>query len=67
MSEARNVDHSGLTWRKSTRSDEGTNADCVEIACLPLAAAIRDSKNPASGMLTFPDETWRAFLGGLSG
>ncbi|WP_209639388.1 DUF397 domain-containing protein [Kibdelosporangium banguiense] len=61
------VDHSGLTWRKSTYSDDGGNADCVEVACLPLAAAVRDSKNPAAGMLAFPDGAWRSFLGGLSG
>jgi hypothetical protein len=61
------VDHSGLTWRKSSYSGVGSNGDCVEVACLPLnSTAIRDSKNPAGGALTIPTAPWRAFLAGIS-
>lgn len=37
-------------WRKSTRSDDYGN--CVELAALPHAIAIRDSKAPDTGHLT---------------
>nr|WP_173142490.1 DUF397 domain-containing protein [Kibdelosporangium persicum] len=48
-----------MNWRKSSYSTY--HGDCVEIALLPLLAAVRDSKNPGS-TLTFPVEPWRAFL-----
>jgi hypothetical protein len=62
------VDHSDLTWRKSSYSGEGSNGDCVEIACLPdiTATAIRDSKNPTGSALTIPAAPWQAFLSSLS-
>ncbi|MDQ3404484.1 MAG: DUF397 domain-containing protein [Actinomycetota bacterium] len=48
-----------LDWRKSSRSsDEG---NCVEVAFAD-AVAVRDSKNTAGPMLTFPESTWAAFL-----
>lgn len=34
-----------LTWRKSSYSQGGGN-QCVEVAVMPGAVAIRDSKNP---------------------
>ena len=37
-------------WRKSTRSDDYGN--CVELAALTNAIAIRDSKAPHTGHLT---------------
>ncbi|EWC58952.1 hypothetical protein UO65_5748 [Actinokineospora spheciospongiae] len=40
----------GLTWRKSSRSSAG-GAQCVELANLPVGAAVRDSKSPDSGHL----------------
>ncbi|MEU9837797.1 DUF397 domain-containing protein [Actinomadura sp. NPDC048032] len=45
------------TWLKSTHSDE-TGGQCVELAALPHAVAIRDSKAPDAGHLTL---TPRAF------
>ena len=57
---------SGLTWRKSSYSGsaDDDNANCVELAwrksnysgqevnCVELAtSAVRDSKNPAGGVL----------------
>ncbi|MET0235521.1 MAG: DUF397 domain-containing protein [Kibdelosporangium sp.] len=56
------MDDSGVAWRKSSRSGNPTSGDCVEVACLPLAMAVRDSKNPAAGVLAIPAGPWRAFL-----
>jgi hypothetical protein len=39
------MDLSSASWRKSSFSSGGGNA-CVEIATLPSAVAIRDSKDP---------------------
>ncbi|WP_436495065.1 DUF397 domain-containing protein [Actinokineospora sp. HUAS TT18] len=38
-------------WRKSTFSGGG---ECVEVARFPGVIAVRDSKNPAGGVLAFP-------------
>ncbi|WP_083905847.1 DUF397 domain-containing protein [Nocardia transvalensis] len=41
---------------------------CVEIAWLPNGdVAVRDSKNPGSGYLTFTPGEWDAFTGGVEG
>ncbi|MFF4804621.1 DUF397 domain-containing protein [Streptomyces sp. NPDC001351] len=37
---------SGLRWVKSSYSDEGGN-NCVEVAAVENAVAVRDSKKPA--------------------
>ncbi|MET7803259.1 DUF397 domain-containing protein [Micromonospora chersina] len=48
-------------WRKSSHSgDEGA---CVEMALLPEAVAVRDSKDPAGPVLVFPPAAWAAFTG----
>ncbi len=48
-------------WRKSSRSgDEGA---CVEMAVLPEAVAVRDSKDPAGPTLVFSPTAWAAFTG----
>jgi len=49
-------------WRKSSYSGGGNN--CVEVATADDAAAIavRDSKNPGGGHLTFGAEAWTAFV-----
>ncbi|PXY33051.1 DUF397 domain-containing protein [Prauserella endophytica] len=54
------VDIPGLEWRKSTHSGGGN--DCVEVAFTPDGAALRDSKNPAAGLLTLPSAGWDALL-----
>lgn len=56
------MDLSRAKWRKSTRS--GTNGNCVEIAQLDTAVAVRDSKNPTGAVLVFTPTEWDAFLGG---
>ncbi|MUL41386.1 DUF397 domain-containing protein [Streptomonospora sp. PA3] len=54
------VAHVPSTFRKSTHS--GQHQDCVEVADLPAGAALRDSKHPEAGHLTFPAAEWHAFL-----
>lgn len=46
-------------WRKSTYSGSGNN--CVEVRTSGPGVAVRDSKNPHGGVLTFTPEQWRAF------
>ena len=54
----------GVRWRKSTYSSGGGNADCVEVATTGDLIAVRDSKYPDAGILTFTTPQWRAFLTG---
>ncbi|AAZ54746.1 hypothetical protein JCM3263A_12090 [Thermobifida fusca] len=49
-----------LEWRKSSYS--GRDYNCVEVADLPGATAVRDSKNPDAAVLAFPTAEWVAFL-----
>ncbi|QVQ50861.1 DUF397 domain-containing protein [Spiractinospora alimapuensis] len=48
------------TWHKSSYSGSGNN--CVEVAELPAGAAVRDSKHPDLGPLSFTTTEWSAFL-----
>ncbi|MFI9613120.1 DUF397 domain-containing protein [Streptomyces sp. NPDC052023] len=52
-------------WRKSSYSGEGDGNACVEIANSPTHIAIRDSKAPASAILTFPTGAFAPFLDAL--
>jgi hypothetical protein len=47
-------------WRKSSYSGGGNQ--CVEVASVGAAVAVRDSKNPQGGHLAFGARDWRAFL-----
>lgn len=57
------IDLSRALWVKSSRS--GGGQDCVEVARVPGIIAVRDSKNPGGGALTFTPELWRAFSAGV--
>ena len=50
-------------WRKSTRSGPYSD-NCVEVAFVGGAVALRDSKDRAGAVLLFTPEEWLAFVGG---
>lgn len=49
-------------WRKSSYSGTGAQSDCVEMAQLPGAVGVRDSKNPVGGALALPVPAARALV-----
>ena len=49
-----------LEFHKSSYSAQGQ--ECVEVAGLAAGAAVRDSKNPDDGHLSFPAPEWAVFL-----
>jgi hypothetical protein len=58
------MDLTNAQWRKSSYS--GNNGgQCVETRALPDIIAVRDSKNPDGGILTFSPEMFSAFLSGI--
>jgi hypothetical protein len=54
-------DLASASWRTSSFSS-GHGGNCVEVATLRDAAAVRDSKNPDGGILTFAPARWSSFL-----
>jgi uncharacterized protein DUF397 len=54
------------TWRKSSRSGSGAqDINCVELAALPNAIGIRDSKNPNAGHLTLTSDQFTTLLANI--
>lgn len=53
-------DLSRTHWRTSTYS--GGNGDCVEVASLGHAVAVRDSKHPADPSMLVSPNGWRSFI-----
>lgn len=51
-------------WRKSTRSG-AEGGQCVEVADLSPAVAVRDSKNPGGPVLAFTRPAFHAFALGI--
>ncbi|WP_083932596.1 DUF397 domain-containing protein [Nocardiopsis halophila] len=51
-----------LHFRKSSYS--GNAEACVEVATAPATTAVRDSKHPDQGHLSFMSAEWHAFLAG---
>jgi hypothetical protein len=50
-------------WRRSTRSGPYSD-NCVEVAFVDGAIAMRDSKNPNGPVLIFTPAEWDAFVEG---
>jgi hypothetical protein len=57
------VDLSRARWLKSSRSGSACD-NCVEVAFVDDAIAVRDSKNPDGAALIFTTAEWDAFVGG---
>ena len=57
------VDLGRAVWRKSSRSGPFTD-NCVEVAFVDDAIAVRDSKNPTGPVLIFTAGEWDAFVDG---
>ncbi|WP_067466749.1 DUF397 domain-containing protein [Actinomadura macra] len=51
-----------IQWRKSSRSADSGQTDCVELARLTLAIGVRDSKDPHGPALALPPEPFRALV-----
>ena len=59
------VDLNGARWHTSTRSGDN-GGECVEVADnLRDVVAVRDSKDQAGPVLTFPPAAWTTFLTGV--
>jgi hypothetical protein len=57
------TDLATAVWRKSSRSGPYSD-NCVEVAFVDSAVALRDSKDPTGPILLFTPEEWLAFVGG---
>jgi hypothetical protein len=49
-------------WKKSSRSNGNGGNNCVEVAMLDAAVAVRDSKNQSGPALIFNPADWAAFV-----
>ncbi|MEU0549473.1 DUF397 domain-containing protein [Micromonospora sp. NPDC005979] len=54
----------GAHWRKSTRSSSN-GGNCIEVAVILPAVAVRDSKDRDGGTLRFDRHTWQSFVDGV--
>lgn len=59
------TDLSQAQWRKAGRSSS-TGSDCVEVADVTEAIAVRDSKDPGGLVLLIGREAWRDLAGQVS-
>jgi hypothetical protein len=51
-------------WWKSSRSNGNGGNNCVEVAVVDAAIAVRDSKNPDGPVLRFTSTAWESFVDG---
>ncbi|MFI0367776.1 DUF397 domain-containing protein [Actinomadura sp. 1N219] len=58
------LDLSSALWRKSSHSGE-TGGECIEVAVVDPAVAVRDSKDPDGPKLVLAAGEWRAFIAGI--
>jgi hypothetical protein len=58
------VDDDELRWFTSSFSG-GNGANCVEVAFLPGAVAVRDTKDRAQPSHRYSADDWSAFLAGV--
>jgi len=58
------MDVNSAVWRKSSYSSANGGA-CVEVARLPGAVAVRDSKDPDGVALAFAPDEWLVFTAGI--
>ncbi|MGH4008520.1 MAG: DUF397 domain-containing protein [Pseudonocardiaceae bacterium] len=61
----RSSDVPRASWRKSSRSNHGSESDCLEVAELPNRVVMRNSKDPAGPVLAFTRAEWQAVLGDI--
>jgi len=54
------LDLTRAVWRKSARS--AGNGNCVEVAVLDAAVAVRDTKDRSGPVLVFTPAEWNAFI-----
>lgn len=55
------MDRSRVKWRKASHSSSNGGA-CVEVAGIPAAVAVRDSKDPDGPQLAFTASEWKTFV-----
>ncbi|GIJ49500.1 hypothetical protein Val02_63860 [Virgisporangium aliadipatigenens] len=60
-------DLAAAAWKKSSRSNGNGGSNCVEVAVLDTAVAVRDSKNPTGSPLFFNPSAWVAFIDSAKG
>ena len=60
------VGWSAVPFRKSSFSDT-TGGECVEVGARPGVVGVRDSKNPAGGVLALPAAGWASFTDQVKG
>jgi len=53
----------GAVWKKGSRSNGSGGNNCVEVAFLDDAGAVRDSKDRQGPALMFTQAEWTAFVG----
>ncbi|MER5498865.1 DUF397 domain-containing protein [Streptomyces sp. NPDC002561] len=58
---------SELRWFKSSYSDSSNPNDCVEVATVPGAVRVRDSKDCRGPRLSFTAGAWEGFVSYVCG